>query len=83
MAAPQVFTSREMIEKLISFDTTSHLSNLDLIDFVRDWLAEWGIEATVIPNETGDKAALYASVGPAVEGGVILSGHTDVVPVTD
>ncbi|MEE3098481.1 MAG: acetylornithine deacetylase, partial [Pseudomonadota bacterium] len=80
---PRAYTPREMLEKLVGFDTTCTGSNLALIDFARDWLAEWGIEATVLPNPEGDKAALYAQVGPAVEGGVILSGHTDVVPVTD
>ena len=80
---PRAYTPREMLEKLVGFDTTCTGSNLALIDFARDWLAEWGIEATVLPNPEGDKAALYAQVGPAAEGGVILSGHTDVVPVTD
>ncbi|MCF8468273.1 MAG: acetylornithine deacetylase [Sneathiella sp.] len=77
----QVFTSREMIDKLISFDTVSRHSNLALIDFVADYLEGHGIKATRVFNEDKSKANLYATVGPNVEGGVVLSGHTDVVPV--
>ena len=77
------FTSVEMIEKLVSFDTTSRLSNLPLIDFVRDYLAAHGVEAHVVPNADGSKANLFATIGPMVDGGVVLSGHTDVVPVDD
>jgi acetylornithine deacetylase len=70
-----------MLEKLISFPTVSRDSNMDLINFVRAYLGEYGIESRLVPNEDGSKANLYASVGPAVPGGVVLSGHTDVVPV--
>lgn len=75
------YTPREMIEKLIAFDTVSRNSNLPLIDFVADYLNEHGVVATKVYNEDKSKANLYASVGPEVEGGVVLSGHTDVVPV--
>ncbi|HZD26117.1 MAG TPA: acetylornithine deacetylase [Alphaproteobacteria bacterium] len=77
-AAP---TPRQMIETLVSFDTTSRESNLALIHFVRDYLASHDIESTLIHDETGRKANLFATVGPKVDGGVVLSGHTDVVPV--
>ena len=77
-AKPQ---SYELIKKLISYDTTSRDSNLDLIDFVRDYLAELGVESTLIHNETGKKANLYATLGPKDKPGFMLSGHTDVVPV--
>jgi acetylornithine deacetylase len=70
-----------MIEKLVSFDTVSRNSNLDLIEFVADYLAGHGIESHRVFNQEKTKANLYASVGPAKEGGVVLSGHTDVVPV--
>lgn len=76
-----IAASVEMIERLVAFDTTSRLSNLPLIDFVRDYLTAHGIEAHVVPSEDGAKANLFATIGPAVEGGVVLSGHTDVVPV--
>ena len=72
-----------MIEKFIAFDTTSRDSNLPLIDFVADYLDGLGAETQIIRNEAGDKANLLARIGPNVEGGVILSGHTDTVPVAD
>ena len=75
------YTAIEMIEKLVSFDTVSRNSNLDLIEFVADYLTEHGILSQKVFDETGQKANLYATVGPNVEGGVVLSGHTDVVPV--
>ena len=75
------YSAIEMIEKLVGFPTVSRDSNLELIEFVRDYLAEYGIESHVVPNEEGTKGNLYATVGPPVEGGVVLSGHTDVVPV--
>ncbi|MEQ8266330.1 MAG: acetylornithine deacetylase [Parvibaculum sp.] len=82
MPAPQYITPREMIEKLISFDTTSHLSNLDLIEFVETYLAGHGVRSQRVANEDGTKANLFATLGPADQpGGIVLSGHTDVVPV--
>ena len=73
--------ARELMEKLVSFPTVSRDSNLDLVDFVENYLGEHGVTAVRVPNEDGTKAALYAHIGPDVEGGVVLSGHTDVVPV--
>jgi acetylornithine deacetylase len=73
--------SLEMIEKLISFDTTSRNSNLGLIEYVRDYLADLGATCELIYDATGQKANLYATLGPADRPGVALSGHTDVVPV--
>jgi acetylornithine deacetylase len=74
------YSPREMLEKLVAFPTVSRDGNLDLIDFVRDYLAGWGIEAAVVPYMEG-KAQLYANIGPSAPGGVVLSAHTDVVPV--
>lgn len=73
--------SLEMISKLVSFDTTSRDSNMDLINYVQEYLSDLGIESTLVPNEDRSKANLYATVGPADKAGVMLSGHTDVVPV--
>lgn len=73
--------ARELMDKLISFPTVSRDSNLELIDFVENYLSDLGVNATRVPNEDGTKAALYAHIGPQVDGGVVLSGHTDVVPV--
>ncbi|MEM7507214.1 MAG: acetylornithine deacetylase [Pseudomonadota bacterium] len=75
------YTPREMLDKLVSFPTVSSASNLDLIHFVRDYLAGHGIESHITPDATGEKANLHALVGPNAPGGVVLSGHTDVVPV--
>ena len=73
--------SIEILEKLISFPTVSKDSNLDLIEFVEGYLAEHGISSKRVPNKKGTKANLYSTIGPMEEGGIILSGHTDVVPV--
>ncbi|WP_112323453.1 acetylornithine deacetylase [Oceanibium sediminis] len=70
-----------MLGKLVGFNTESQRSNIPLIDFVEDYLAGHGVSATRVPDETGQKAALFTQIGPDVSGGVILSGHTDVVPV--
>ena len=59
----------------------SDSSNLPLIDFVEGYLREHGLESRRAPNAAGDKAAILATIGPRVDGGVVLSGHTDVVPV--
>lgn len=73
--------TRAILEKLVAFPTVSSQSNLDLIGWVEDYLAGFGVSATRVYNDDGQKAALFANVGPSVEGGVVLSGHTDVVPV--
>ncbi len=72
---------RDILAKLIAFDTTSRHSNLALMHYIESLLAEVGIVSTLIPDSTGTKANLYATVGPQDRGGVMLSGHTDVVPV--
>ncbi len=74
-------TAVDLLEKLVSFPTVSRDSNLPLIEFVEHYLAEHGVSSVRVPNDSGTKANLYATIGPAVEGGVVLSGHTDVVPV--
>ena len=71
-----------MLARLVAFDTTSRESNLALIEFVRDYLDGHRIASTLIHNDAGTKANLYATIGPLdVPGGIVLSGHTDVVPV--
>lgn len=71
-----------LLEKLISFDTTSRNSNLDLMGFIEGYLEDHGVSSRLLPNEDATKANLYATLGPIdAAGGVILSGHTDVVPV--
>jgi acetylornithine deacetylase len=73
--------SLDLTAKLVSFDTISDRSNLALIDFVREYLAEHGVNSQLFHDEDGGKANLLASIGPAEPAGVVLSGHTDVVPV--
>jgi acetylornithine deacetylase len=75
----QRYSPREMIERLVAFDTTSAKSNLQLIDFVDAYLRDLGVPT----RRTGDggKANLFATIGPEIAGGVVLSGHSDVVPV--
>ncbi len=80
MSAP-TYTPIEMIKRLIAYDTTSRNSNLHLIHFVADYLRQHGIEAVLDFNEGETKANLYATLGPNAPGGVVLSGHTDTVPV--
>jgi len=71
----------EVLTRLIAFDTTSRNSNLALIDWVEGFLAKRGVSSRRVANADGTKANFYASIGPDVPGGVVLSGHTDVVPV--
>ena len=71
----------ELLNTLIGFDTTSYNSNLELIEFIQSYLSSYGIDSTLIHDESGKKANLYATIGRTDIGGVMLSGHTDVVPV--
>lgn len=80
MAYPE--GSIEWMEKLVSFDTTSYLSNLELIEYIRDYLQGYGVEAHLAFSDDGAKANLYATIGPQDKPGIMLSGHSDVVPVT-
>ena len=76
-----LISSLEILSKLIAFDTTSRNPNKQLIDYVAALLGEHGIRTTTIPNSDGSKANLYCTLGPTDMPGVMLSGHTDVVPV--
>jgi len=73
--------TRAMIDRLIAFDTTSRNSNLELIHYVRDYLAGLGVAAELVHDADGGKANLYATLGPDDRPGIALSGHTDVVPI--
>ena len=72
---------RDLLDRLVSFPTVSHATNLPLVDWVEGYLASHGIASHRQWHADGTKAALFAHVGPAEAGGVVLSGHTDVVPV--
>jgi acetylornithine deacetylase len=71
-----------MLAKLIAFDTTSKTSNLQLVDFARNLLDDHGIDSLLVHSDDLSRANLYATIGPDDIGGVMLSGHTDVVPTT-
>jgi acetylornithine deacetylase len=73
--------AKALLARLIAFDSVSDSSNLPLIEFVEGYLRKLGLESRRAPNAAGDKAAIFATIGPRVDGGVVLSGHTDVVPV--
>jgi acetylornithine deacetylase len=77
----QMARTLEMIERLIAFDTTSRNSNMALIEDVRGYLADLGVACRLTHDESGTKANLWATIGPQDKGGVVLSGHTDVVPI--
>ena len=72
---------RAIFERLMAFDTESARPNMALMLYVQEVLAGAGVASVLIPDATGGKANLFASTGPAGQGGVMLSGHTDVVPV--
>lgn len=80
-AAPDRYTPKQMLAKLVSFNTVSDQSNLDLISFVESYLAKYGVSSVRVPDAMGTKASLFATIGPQVDGGIVLSAHTDVVPV--
>ena len=78
---PEPLSPRAILDRLVAFPTVSRDSNLALVDWVEDYLEGWGVTAHRVWSDDRTKAALYAQVGPDVAGGVVLSGHSDVVPV--
>lgn len=80
MGGPR-YTAKEMLSRLVAFDTTSDKSNMALVRFVEEYLSQHGIKPTLVPTADGEKASIFATIGPAGVPGVALSGHTDVVPV--
>ncbi len=73
--------TKDLLAKLVAFDTTSRNSNLPIIDFIEDYLKQHGVESTRVPDETGNWSSLFATIGPQNVSGIGLSAHTDVVPV--
>ena len=71
----------DILRQLVAFPTVSRDPNRPLIDWVRNFLADHGIDSRLVPNADGSKSNLFASIGPLEPGGVVLSGHTDVVPI--
>jgi acetylornithine deacetylase len=81
--ARAVIDKIQMTKRLVAFDTTSRNSNLALIEFVRDYLDGYGLKSELVYDAGGQKANLYATIGRDDQRGILLSGHTDVVPVDD
>ena len=80
--AGDLYTPAALTRRLVGFDTTSRESNLDLIRFVEDYLAGHGVASRLSFDDSGAKANLFATLGPqGRDGGIVLSGHSDVVPV--
>ena len=71
----------EVLAKLVSFPVLGGQSNLSILNWIKTYVESHGVEAHLVPNQEGNKASLHCRIGPAVDGGVILSGHMDVVPV--
>ncbi len=76
-------SSLKHLEKLVGFETISGRTNLEFIEYMKTQLAEHGVASCLSYDETGKRANLHAFVGPARDGGVVLNGHSDVVPVAD
>ena len=77
----RLHTAVALLGELVSFETVSARSNLDLINHIAAYLDDLGIEALLSHDESGQKANLFATIGPPIDGGIVLSGHTDVVPI--
>ncbi|MEM9909976.1 MAG: acetylornithine deacetylase [Pseudomonadota bacterium] len=77
---PELSACKDMLAHLVAFDTVSHRSNLAIIDDLAERLEDVGARVDIYSDETGEKANLFASLGPDGDGGLVLSGHTDVVP---
>ena len=73
--------AEQILAKLVSFPVLGGESNLSILNWIKDYLESHGVTAFLVPNEEGNKASLHCRIGPSVDGGVILSGHMDVVPV--
>lgn len=74
-------TKEEILAKLILFPVLGGESNLSIIHWIKNYIEGFGIETQLVPNKTNTKFSLHCRIGPAINGGVVLSGHTDVVPV--
>lgn len=71
----------EILAKLVSFPVLGGESNLTILDWIKEYLESYGVQVHLVPNNEGNKASLHCRIGPAINDGVILSGHMDVVPV--
>jgi len=73
--------AKDILAQLVAFPVLGGQSNLSIVEYLKSYLSQYGVSWQLVPNPEGNKASLHCRIGPAVDGGVILSGHTDVVPV--
>lgn len=76
-----MMTAQEILSKLVSFPVLGGQNNLSIMNWIKEYIENYGIETHLVPNNEGTKASLHCRIGPPNDGGVILSGHMDVVPV--
>ena len=74
-------TAQEILSKLVSFPVLGGEGNLSIMNWIKDYIESFGISTYTVPNEEGNKASLHCRIGPPADGGIVLSGHMDVVPV--
>lgn len=74
-------TTKDILAKLVAFPVLGGESNLTVINWIKEYIESFGIVCTLVPNQENNKASLHCRIGPSVDDGIILSGHTDVVPV--
>ncbi len=77
----KISEAKEILTNLVSYPVLGGMSNLSILEYIKGYLNEFGIEYQLVPNKENTSANLHCRIGPAIDGGVILSGHTDVVPV--
>lgn len=78
---PKLEHTEAILSKLVSFPILGGESNLEIVEYIKEILKAHQIEYHLVPNDEGSKTSLHCRIGPAIDGGLILSGHTDVVPV--
>ena len=76
-----MMTAQEILSRLVSFPVLGGQSNLTILEWIKNYLNEHNVPFHLVPNADGSKSSIHCRIGPAVDGGVILSAHTDVVPV--
>jgi len=81
MTATKPLTATQILTELVSFPVLGGEGNLSITNWIKRYLDGYGVAYQTVPDETGTKEAIHCRIGPAVDGGIILSGHMDVVPV--
>ncbi len=74
-------TAQNILKDLVSFPVLGGQSNLEIVNYIKDFLEKFDVDYTLVPNKDGNKASIHCRIGPSIDDGFILSGHMDVVPV--